>query len=88
VGSLKFDTPQLHQHKRFRKAGQAKIGREQSRSPLGYNRPGLVLERRRKSLHQIEQPVAAGLDVRAVLNAARRPTRRSPNVVTLFTISG
>ena len=40
---------------------------------FGNNRSGLISERRWRAPDQIEQAVASGLDVRAVLDVVRRP---------------
>src|SRR5262245_48899569 len=40
---------------------------------VGRDHPRLVLERRRQTLHEIEEALAAGRDVGAVLDVAGRP---------------
>ena len=50
---------------------------------VGHDRPGLVFERRREGLDQIEQPVAARRDVSTVLDVVGGPELLGSSVVTL-----
>src|SRR5262245_24523398 len=48
-----------------------------------HNRCGLIFESRRKILDEIEQALAARLDVRAVLNVVRGPETLSGYIIAL-----
>src|SRR5882757_401108 len=50
---------------------------------IGHDRPGLVLQRRRQALDEVEEALAAGSDVRAVLDVGGRPVALSGDVVSL-----
>src|ERR1700730_13367775 len=50
---------------------------------LGHDLSRFVLQRRRKALDEIEQTLAAGLDMSAVLDIVRRPETLSGCIVTL-----
>src|ERR1700730_9716669 len=51
--------------------------------PIGDDNAGLVLQRRRQAAYKIEQPLAPGRDVRAVLDVVRRPGSCRSVVVAL-----
>src|SRR5258708_35165509 len=48
------------------------------------NYPGLILERRWRSLDKVEEPVSSRLDVGAVLNVVGRPESLRSRVVSLI----
>src|SRR5438552_6847824 len=50
---------------------------------LSHDHPGLVFQRRRHALDEVEEALAAGSDVRAVLDVCGRPVALSRNVVSL-----
>src|SRR5260370_25770532 len=50
---------------------------------LGHDHPGLVFQRRRHALDEVEEALAAGRDVRAVLDVGRRPVAQRRLIVPL-----
>jgi hypothetical protein len=48
-----------------------------------HDNAGLVLQRRRQALDEIEEALAAGSDVRAVLDVCGRPVALSRDIVSL-----
>jgi len=50
---------------------------------ISHDDPGLVLQRRWHALDEVEEALAAGSDVRAVLNVCGRPVALSRDVVSL-----
>jgi hypothetical protein len=55
---------------------------------LGYDYSGLILERGRDALNQVEETVTARLNVRAVLNVVGRPEALRSCIVSLVEQSG
>ena len=51
---------------------------------LGYDYSGLILERGRGALDQVEETVTAGLNVRAVLNVVGRPEALRYRIISLI----
>ena len=51
---------------------------------FGHNRSGFILQRRRKALDEIEQTVATGPDMSAVLDIVRGPIALSRCVIPLI----
>jgi hypothetical protein len=52
--------------------------------PVGHDQAGLISQRRREAPDQIEETVAAGLDMRAVLDVVGRPVAISRHIVSLI----
>src|SRR6202047_2568625 len=50
---------------------------------ISHDHPGLVFQRRRHALDEVEEALAAGSDVRAVLDVYGRPVALSRAVVSL-----
>src|SRR5882724_10885362 len=50
---------------------------------IGHDRPGIVFQRRRHALDEVEEALAARSDVRAVLDVGGRPVALSRDVVSL-----
>src|SRR5256884_9425909 len=51
--------------------------------PVGHDHARLIFQRRRDALDQIEETVAAGLDMSAVLDVVGRPVALSGHIVSL-----
>src|SRR5580692_7240434 len=50
---------------------------------IRHDHPGLVFQRRRRALDEVEEALAAGSDVRAVLDVCGRPVALSRSVISL-----
>jgi hypothetical protein len=50
---------------------------------ISHDHPGLVFQRRRHALDEVEEALAAGGDVRAVLDIGGRPVALSRDIVAL-----
>src|SRR5260221_5881647 len=50
---------------------------------FSHDHPGLVFQRRWHALDEVEEALAAGSDVRAVLDVCRRPVALSRDVISL-----
>jgi len=50
---------------------------------LSHDHPGLVFQRRRRALDEVDEALAAGSDVRAVLDVRGRPVALRRDVVSL-----